>query len=175
MESALRGAGAFDSNSPANRTKPLGADVAAGIGVGMTEADMSGYAEQAAARIETALRIAIRQDTMRGIGYNAMLGLGLGILSGRSFVVAAIQKVARETVAAAKRELKIESPSKVFRDEFGRMSTRGLGEGFVLEAKEQEKVIRNASRYLVGAAQGGMAAGHGRQRRPSITTRPPRQ
>ena len=39
------------------------------------------------------------------------------------------------------------------------MSTRGLGEGFVLEAKEQERVIRNASRYLVGAVQVGTSGG----------------
>jgi TP901 family phage tail tape measure protein len=159
VESALRGAGAFNSQSPANRTKPLGADVAAGIGVGMADADLSWYATQTASRLETALRAAIRQDTMKGIGRNAVLGLGIGILSGTSFVVSAITLVARKAVLAAKRELEIESPSKVFRDEVGRMAVRGIGVGALEESKQQAKVMRNAARYLTDAAQTGIVTG----------------
>lgn len=159
VESALRGAGAFNSQSPANRTKPLGKDVAEGIGVGMANANLSGYATMTASRLEAALRAAIRQDTMKGIGRNAILGLGQGILDGTSFVVSAITTVARKTVLAAKREFKIESPSKVFRDEVGRMAVRGIGVGALEESKQQAKVMRNAARYLTDAAQTGIVTG----------------
>ena len=57
---------------------------------------------------------------------------------------------------AAKSELKIKSPSGVFRDEVGRMAMRGFGEGALEESRRQAKVIQNAARYLTGAAQAGI-------------------
>ena len=60
---------------------------------------------------------------------------------------------ARAAVNAAKRELKIESPSKVFRDEVGRMTMKGWGLGVSLESREQAKVVANAARYLTNAAK----------------------
>ena len=53
------------------------------------------------------------------------------------------------------KELKIKSPSQVFRDEVGVMTMRGFGAGVLKESKEQAKVIRNASRFLTGEAQTG--------------------
>ena len=82
-----------------------------------------------------------------------MLGLAEGINAGQSGVVAAMKFAARAAVAAAKSELKIQSPSAVFRDEVGRMTMRGFGRGVLLESKEQAKIVANAARYLTGAAQ----------------------
>ena len=90
------------------------------------------------------------------MGVNAMAGLKAGILAGRSGVISAMRSAARDAVNAAKRELKIKSPSGVFRDEVGRMAMRGFGQGALLESKNQAKVIQNAARYLTGAAQSGV-------------------
>lgn len=95
---------------------------------------------------------------MKRIGTNAMAGLVLGILSGRAAVVAAMKLAARSAVNAAKSELKIASPSRVFRDEVGAMTMEGFGEGVLESTKEQAKVIRNASRYLTGEAKDGTIA-----------------
>ena len=84
-----------------------------------------------------------------------MAGLRAGILAGRSGVISAMRSAAREAVNAAKKELKIKSPSQVFRDEVGVMTMRGFGAGVLKESKEQAKVIRNASRFLTGEAQTG--------------------
>ena len=62
---------------------------------------------------------------------------------------------ARSAVNAAKAELKIQSPTRVFKDEVGRMTMKGLGLGIVEEAKQQAKVISNAARYLTGEAKSG--------------------
>ena len=115
----------------------------------LTETDVTASAT-------SALTTALARPQFLNIGRNAMLGLGLGILSGRAFVVAAIKTVARAAVLAAKAELKIQSPSGVFRDEVGRMAMKGLGQGALLESKAQAKVIQNAARYLTGAAQAGI-------------------
>lgn len=58
-----------------------------------------------------------------------MAGLKAGINAGRSGVVSAMQSAARAAVNAAKKELKIASPSRVFRDEVGSMTMKGFGEG----------------------------------------------
>ena len=84
-----------------------------------------------------------------------MAGLKAGILAGRSGVISAMRSAAREAVNAAKKELKIKSPSQVFQDEVGIMVMRGFGAGVLKESKEQAKVIRNASRFLTGEAREG--------------------
>ena len=67
-----------------------------------------------------------------------------------------MRSAARDAVNAAKREMKIKSPSGVFQDEVGRMAMRGFGQGALMESKNQAKVIQNAARYLTGAAQSGV-------------------
>ena len=64
-----------------------------------------------------------------------------------------MRSAARSAVNAAKSELKINSPSRVFEDEVGVMTMRGLGKGVLKESKAQAKVIRNAARYLTGEAR----------------------
>jgi len=156
-ESALRAPGAFDSSSPANRTKPVGRDVAAGISAGMTEYDLSFSAATVASKVESGLRSALGGDAIKNVGKNAMIGLGIGILSGKSSVVTAIRIVANSAVAAAKEALKIQSPSRVFRDEIGAMAMKGFGEGVLRETESQARAIRNAARYLTGEAQAGVS------------------
>lgn len=157
-DTALRSSGAFDSASPANSTKPVGKDAALGIGEGMAAADLSSYAATTASNVRSSLSAQLSALSMKRIGTNAMAGLVLGILSGRAAVVAAMKLAARSAVNAAKSELKIASPSRVFRDEVGAMTMEGFGEGVLESTKEQAKVIRNASRYLTGEAKDGTIA-----------------
>ena len=105
--------------------------------------------------IETAIRAAMPVSAFTGIGMNVMSGLKLGIMLGRSGVITAMRQAARDAVNAAKEELQINSPSKVFRDEIGAMTMKGLGEGVLKESRAQAKVIQNAARYLTGEAKVG--------------------
>ena len=70
-------------------------------------------------------------------------------------MISAMRSAARQAVNAAKKELKIKSPSQVFRDEVGVMTMRGFGAGVLKESKAQARVIRNASRFLTGEAREG--------------------
>ena len=87
-------------------------------------------------------------------GLDSMRGLALGITKGQSSVVTAMVKAVRAAKRAAKDELKIASPSRVFRDEIGAMTMKGLGEGVTLETKKQARVIANAARFLTDEARG---------------------
>ena len=108
-----------------------------------------------AANVRSAIQTSLNSSTLRSAGVNAMAGLRAGILAGRSGVISAMRSAAREAVNAAKKELKIKSPSQVFRDEVGVMTMRGFGAGVLKESREQARIIRNASRYLTGEAQTG--------------------
>ena len=150
LENALNAA--LEIHSPSERVKPIGVNAAAGVGSGMAGYDMSTDASILAGNITAALQAAINLWT---VGLNAMAGLKAGIYAGRAGVIDAMRSAARAAVSAAKAELKINSPSGVFRDEVGRMTMKGLGQGVLLESKSQAKVIHNAARFLTGAAKDG--------------------
>ena len=135
--------------------KSAGSTAAQGLANGMTAYPMSDTGRAVAANVRSAIQTSLNGNTLRSAGVNAMAGLRAGILAGRSGVISAMRSAAREAVNAAKKELKIKSPSQVFRDEVGVMTMRGFGAGVLKESKEQAKVIRNASRFLTGEAQTG--------------------
>ena len=150
---------ALGIQSPSTRMNPIGNNVSAGVGVGMMGYDFSPEASTMAERLENAIYVALlgsmNASTLKPIGIQAMVGLAAGIRMGQVEVISAMRSAARAAVNAAKQELKIASPSGVFRDEVGRMAIKGFGQGALLESKEQAKVIWNAARFLTGAAQDG--------------------
>ena len=153
LQAALNAA--LGIQSPSTRMKPTGSNVAAGVGAGMGEHDFTGEASSLAGRLSSAVSAAMPASLLRPAGLNAMLGLTAGINAGRSGVISAMRSAARAAVNAAKSELQIHSPSKVFEDEVGVMTMRGWGRGVLKESKAQAKIIRNAVRYLTGEAKAG--------------------
>jgi len=153
IETALRAAA--QTHSPSTMTRPIGVDLSSGIAGGMMAYGFGSAAGVTSAKAISALKTGLSMSTTKPIGLSVMTGLALGILSGRNLVVNAMKIVAEAAVRAAKAKLKIQSPSRVFRDEVGRMMVRGIGEGTILESKAQAKIIQNAARYLTGAAQAG--------------------
>ena len=135
--------------------KPTGTNAASGLASGMTGYSMTATGSTVASGVKSAVSANLTASTLRSAGVNAMAGLKAGINAGRSSVIAAMKSAARAAVTAAKSELKIKSPSGVFRDEVGRMTMKGFGQGVLLESCEQAKVIHNAARYLTGEAKAG--------------------
>ena len=146
---------AFGINSPARRMVPTGEYVAAGVGEGMQAFSFATAAGAVAGNAVSALSAALNSSTLRPVGMSAMQGLRSGILAGRSGVISAMRSAARAAVNAAKAELQIHSPSRVFENEVGVMTMRGFGEGVLKESKTQARIIRNAARYLTGEAKEG--------------------
>ena len=153
LEAALNAA--LGIASPATRMLPIGANVAKGVDAGIAGHDFGGAASSLAGRLSSAVSAAMPASLLRPAGLGAMRGLTAGINAGRSGVIAAMRSAARAAVDAAKSELQIHSPSKVFEDEVGVMTMRGWGRGVIKETKEQAKAIRNAARYLTGEARAG--------------------
>ena len=146
---------AVTSALPGNALSSFGTSAAEGLASALSSYSMSSAGASVASGVRTAVGTNLTAATLRSSGVNAMAGLRAGILAGRSGVISAMRSAAREAVNAAKKELKIKSPSQVFRDEVGTMVMRGFGAGVLKESKEQAKVIRNASRFLTGEAREG--------------------
>lgn len=133
----------------------VGTAAASGLASAMSSYSMAATGSTVSANVKGAVSGSLNLTTLRAVGVNAMAGLTAGINAGRLGVIAAMRAAARAAVNAAKAELRIASPSGVFRDEVGRMAMKGLGQGAILESKAQAKVIRNAARFLSGEAQAG--------------------
>ena len=137
---------------------PSGTGAMAGLAGALTAYDMSGAGTTVSANVKNAVSRSLTATSLKSIGTNAMAGLKAGINAGRSGVVSAMQSAARAAVNAAKKELKIASPSRVFRDEIGSMTMKGFGEGVLQESRVQARTIRNAARFLTGEAKEGAIA-----------------
>ena len=146
---------AITSALPGDALSSFGTSAAEGLASALSTYSMSSAGASVASGVRTAVSTNLTATTLRSAGVNAMAGLRAGILAGRSGVISAMRSAAREAVNAAKKELKIKSPSQVFRDEVGVMTMRGFGAGVLKESKEQARVIRNASRFLTGEARDG--------------------
>ena len=149
VETAVTGA------LPGDALSSFGTSAAEGLASALSTYSMSSAGASVASGVRTAVSTNLTATTLRSAGVNVMVGLRAGILAGRAGVISAMRSAAREAVNAAKKELKIKSPSQVFRDEVGVMTMRGFGAGVLKESKEQVKVIRNASRFLTGEAREG--------------------
>lgn len=137
---------------------PSGTTAMAGLAGALTAYDMTNAGTTVSANVKNAVSRSLTATSLKSIGTNAMAGLKAGINAGRSGVVSAMQSAARAAVNAAKKELKIASPSRVFRDEIGSMTMKGFGEGVLQESRVQARTIRNAARFLTGEAKEGAIA-----------------
>lgn len=101
------------------------------------------------------------------LGMNVIRGIVNGITSGIGWIKDAAKSAAQSALDAAKNLLGIESPSKVFRDEVGKMITAGLAIGIDDGATEAIDSAKKLSQSLlspfdsgsIGVAAGGETAG----------------
>lgn len=100
-------------------------------------------------------------EAMKDVGDAGMEGFEKSIRGGVQGASNAMRWAMSRIVAVAKDTLRINSPSKVFEDEVGRMAIKGFGKGVEEETKAQAQAMRNAAKYLTGEAQTGAAAGAG--------------
>ena len=83
-------------------------------------------------------------DRMWQIGINIVNGLWNGIKSGWGWLKEQVNNLAKGLVDGVKSTLKIQSPSRVFRDEVGKFMALGIGEGFEQSIKSVYKDMKSA-------------------------------
>lgn len=82
------------------------------------------------------------------LGYNISAGVASGVSGGSYLITSAAKSAAQSALSAAKRALGVRSPSRVFRDEVGRMIPAGMALGIADGAGEMGDALAQASRQL---------------------------
>lgn len=82
------------------------------------------------------------------LGYNISAGVASGVSGGSYLITSAAKSAAQSALSAAKRALGVRSPSRVFRDEVGRMIPAGMALGIADGAGEMQQAVAQASRQL---------------------------
>lgn len=119
-----------------------GAQLVSGFRGGVS--GMSGAATAGA----SSARAAFTGAGWHSVGYAIASGIASGIRSGSSLITAAAQSAARNALSAAKQALGIHSPSRVFREQVGKMIPLGMAEGIGAGYGAVEQAMRQAASRL---------------------------
>lgn len=117
--------------SPSRVTKQIGEYFDAGLKEGMQQGkpDVVNTVSGIVSSVISTARNGLRASLFHEIGTQVAEGLADGIVSGKSSVIRSVADMCTEAVAAAKKELDINSPSKKFAY-MGDMSAKGYMEGW---------------------------------------------
>lgn len=91
------------------------------------------------------------------LGYNISAGIAQGLLGGSSLITNAAIAAAKRALYAAKQSLGVRSPSRVFRDQVGRMIPAGIAQGIGQGTEEVEAAVKQQSLRLVETARRDVA------------------
>lgn len=130
----------FRESNFTNTGRNIPQGLASGIRMG------SGMVTSATSMLVSNVRIgasSLNSYTLYTSGYNVSIGLANGIRAGRSSVINAVANMCRSAVAQARRELRINSPSKVF-EQLGSYTAEGFGVGYEKKIDDVNKMIRNS-------------------------------
>lgn len=108
---------------------------------------ISGIAGAASAGAGSA-RAAFAGAGWHSVGYAIASGIASGIRSGSSLITAAAQTAAKNALWAAKQALGIHSPSRVFREQVGKMIPLGMAEGIQSGYGAVERAMRQTASQL---------------------------
>lgn len=86
----------------------------------------------------------------KGVGKAIIQGIANGIKNGVSTIISAAKTAVRKALDAAKAALGIKSPSRVFRDEVGKMMAQGMGIGFEdnVPTEDMMEKIRESVKHM---------------------------
>jgi len=84
------------------------------------------------------------------IGQQAMQGLNAGLLAGKNQVLATARMIANQIRSTLQKALRINSPSRVMRDQIGGPIVEGLALGISTNAKQVEKEMESLADKMTG-------------------------
>nr|WP_319218578.1 tape measure protein [uncultured Trichococcus sp.] len=154
---------AFEINSPSRVFKGMGGFITEGLALGVNTGTrlvlqaITSMFNQARAQSMAGVAQIIASynglpNSMRSIGLYAMSGLNGGLMAGSGSVLATARSIANSVAATMQAALKINSPSRVMRDDVGRWIPEGLAEGIRGNAAS---VYEEINRISAGVVKGG--------------------
>lgn len=161
---------AFEINSPSRVFKGMGGFITEGLALGVNTGTrqvlqaITSMFNQARAQSLMGMNQIIASynglpNSMRSIGLYAMSGLNGGLIAGSGSVLATARSIANSVAATMQAALKINSPSRVMRDDVGRWIPEGLAEGIRGSASSVYEEINKISAGVVKGGSPEMALG----------------
>lgn len=161
---------AFEINSPSRVFKGMGGFITEGLALGVNtgtskvlQAIASMFSQARAQSMAGVSQIIASYgglpNSMRSIGLYAMAGLNGGLLAGAGSVLATARSIANSVAATMQAALKINSPSRVMRDDVGRWIPEGLAEGIRGSASSVYEAINRMTSGIVKGGSPEMALG----------------
>ncbi|WP_161877860.1 tape measure protein [Alkalibacterium sp. MB6] len=98
----------------------------------------------------------------RSIGLNSMIGLNDGMNAGRARVMATANNIAANVATTMQRALRIQSPSRVMKDDVGRWIPEGLAAGIDDKAQVVYDAVNNMTGNMMKMTTPELALGSGR-------------
>lgn len=127
-----------------DRFRTIGSSVSQGLSSGIQSGESSvRSATNANVNAVISEGRSLGTGTLYSEGYNVAAGLANGISAGSSIVAGAVASMCASAVAAARANLDIHSPSKVF-EQLGGYTAEGFGLGYEKKMGDVNRIIRNS-------------------------------
>ena len=115
-----------------------------------------GIVSNAASSVANAAYYAMQIDGWYNLGYNISAGVASGVRGGSYLITAAARTAAQNALAAAKRSLGVNSPSRVFRDQVGKMIPAGMALGIQQATPKATAAVELTSEQLLRATRAAL-------------------
>lgn len=112
-----------------------------------------GSVTAAATNVAYAAQSAMRISGWYGLGWNIAQGVADGLTAGSYLITKAARQAARDALKAAKKELGVQSPSKVFREQVGMMIPAGMAQGIALGTPQAVQAVEVSADDLLLATR----------------------
>lgn len=97
------------------------------------------------------------KGTSKDVGKQITAGIKAGISEGMKDLTGSLRTQTKSLVDTVKKQLKIKSPSQVFRDEIGKMMPPGIAQGFTLAMPKAESEMQQALNEAVNGLKSSVA------------------
>lgn len=135
--------------SPSKVFKGFGGDVTKGMELGISSGTSKVLNTARKLFRSTISEFKDFKDDFNRVGQDAMAGLNAGLNAGRQRVLNTARSIANQAAATMQNALRIHSPSRVFRDDIGKMIPEGIAVGIEDNASSVFNVIDDLSNKMV--------------------------
>lgn len=148
-----------ETRSPSRVFERIGKDSADGLVLGFKNGTSAVINSAKQLSMATINQYKSMPASFRGIGINAMSGLNSGLHAGSGRVMSTARNLANRVAATMRSALKIHSPSRLFRDDIGKMIPEGIAVGIEANESSVFDALKNTASQMLDFARPEQAIG----------------
>lgn len=148
-----------ETHSPSRVFERIGRDSTDGLVLGFNNGTNAVIISAKQLSMATISQYKNMPSAFRGIGINAMSGLNAGLHAGSGRVMSTARNLANRVAATMRSALKIHSPSRLMRDDIGKMIPEGIAVGIEANESSVFNALKNTANKMVDFARPEQAIG----------------